>query len=75
MFSVTGPELHPDAPPTAATSQDDDPGRSSDPLLSRVADAAAQLAGIAELPSAEAVTRFDAMHSELQAALAELDEG
>ena len=42
--------------------------------LQRIDRAAEDLAGVAELPLAEAAALFDALHGELQTALADLDQ-
>jgi hypothetical protein len=44
-----------------------------DPVL-RIESAAAGIASVSEGPLAEAVTRFEALHRELQTALADLDQ-
>jgi hypothetical protein len=45
-----------------------------DPVMHRIATASADLEGIGELPLIDAANRFDALHSELQSALADLDQ-
>jgi hypothetical protein len=50
------------------------PPDGSDPVL-RISAAADGIAGIGDGPLAEAVSRLDALHSELQGALANLDKG
>jgi hypothetical protein len=42
--------------------------------MHRIATASADLEGIGELPLIDAANRFDALHSELQSALADLDQ-
>ncbi len=49
------------------------PAPGGNDVVHRVELAATGLAGIQELPAAEAVTRFEALHRELQGALADLD--
>lgn len=45
-----------------------------DELLARISTAGHDIAGVSDGPLAEAVTRLDALHRELQGALAELDQ-
>jgi hypothetical protein len=46
----------------------------ADSLLQRITEAAGALDDVSNVTPAEAVARFDALHTDLQAALAELDE-
>ncbi len=48
-------------------------GDRGDDVLPRIAAAVAELEGVSELPLPEAATRLDALHGELQLALADLD--
>jgi hypothetical protein len=43
-------------------------------LVQRISAAAGNIAGVGDGPLTEAVARFDALHSELQRALADLDQ-
>jgi hypothetical protein len=63
VITVTAPTPEPN--PVAA------PG---DPVLQRIATAHANLEGIELVPLTEAAGRFEALHSELQSALADLDQ-
>jgi hypothetical protein len=45
-----------------------------DGVLNRISTATAALDGIEQLPLAEAAARFEALHGEVQAALADLDQ-
>jgi hypothetical protein len=63
VITVTTPTPEPN--PVAA------PG---DPVLERIATAQADLEGIELVPLAEAAGRFEALHAELQSALADLDQ-
>ncbi|MDQ1740081.1 MAG: hypothetical protein QOE53_1733, partial [Pseudonocardiales bacterium] len=46
-----------------------------DELLARISSAGRDIGGVSDGPLAEAVTRLDALHRELQGALADLDQG
>ena len=50
------------------------PAPGGDNVVRRVESAAAGIAGISNGPLAEAVTGFEALHRELQLALADLDQ-
>ena len=50
------------------------PAPDSDDLVQRISAAATDIAGIGDGPLDEAVTRLDALHRELQGALADLDQ-
>jgi len=58
---------HPDTAPT--------PGGSSggDELVARISSAGHDISGVSDGPLAEAVARLDALHRDLQGALADLD--
>ena len=53
----------------------DNPGgdQGGDELLARISAAGRSIGGVGDGPLAEAVTRLDTLHRELQGALAELD--
>jgi hypothetical protein len=58
--------------PSSAPATADSPGR--DDVVARIQSAARDVAGISDGPPAEAMVRLDALHRELQAALADLDQ-
>lgn len=53
---------------------DDAPVTAGDDVVLRVESAAEAVTGVSEGPLAEAVTRLDVLHRELQDALADLDQ-
>ena len=57
--------------PRTAPAPGDSPG--GDDLLARISAAGRDIAGVGDGPLAEAVVRLDALHRELQGALADLD--
>ena len=59
---------------TAPTSEPSPIASPGDPVLQRIATAHADLEGIELVPLTEAAGRFDALHAELQSALADLDQ-
>jgi hypothetical protein len=59
---------------TAATPDESASQPPDESALDRIAIARQELDGIADLSPAEAVGRFEAIHNDLQAALADLDE-
>ena len=50
------------------------PAPGSDDVVSRIESAAHDIAGVSGGPLADAVVRLDALHRELQGALADLDQ-
>jgi len=59
---------------TAPTPEPNPLASPADPVLQRIASAHADLEGIGLVPLTEAAGRFDALHAELQSALADLDQ-
>jgi hypothetical protein len=68
---VTDPRSEPAPDNAPGSTPGDRPGR--DDVVARIESAGRDIAGVSAAPPAEAIRRLDALHRELQGALADLD--